>query len=868
MTKPYKVFISYTHADKIHLESLRNHFAVLERNGVVDLWCDKEIGAGDELEKEIIEKLNESDIFIFLVSSDFLASYYCIEVELEGALKKYDDGKARVIPIIIRDCDWKGCELSKFKVLPEDGKAVSSHSNLDGAWAQCIDEIRNALKKINHIVAPVNFENKVEAEGEVSSDFSEWLDNTEIVFQHRNKDEISLKDVFVYPDLGVMEKDDIRSEVVIPAASVIDFEKKFSAQTLILGSEQSGKTSLAKRYFFDSVDKNALPLFVDGYSVATTIDIPRTISSCVKEQYVDLDLERFTLSKKHKIAIIDNFEGLKFNLRYTRVFIERLFEVVDQMVVFCDAEIKYTDDRIAVFDEYEKLEIFLFGYLKREEVISKWNSIGVLETIPESELGARNDSSTMQVDSIIRKNVVPAKPIFILSILQSLESGKPSDFSLTSYGHCYQKLIADAFLKANIKFQEFTTYYNYLTQLANEIYVLGSYGIAMEELDGFKKKYSKVFIIDSHEEILNKLIESKILKQRNDRLYFGYKYIFYFYVAKYVAENITRRNSKKILSSLCEKIHAEKHANILIFITHHSKDQVILDEILMHASVIFDGRPQATLQGREIDRLRDTLEALPGAVIEQKNVDEEKHKQLAARDAIDKPGPEESIEEIQKEEELDSDFLSDINKSYRMIEVIGQIVRNRHGDLTKNELRDLINAGLGAGLRFLDFYIDLHSELEEETIDYVAAALGGVENLNDDEVGKTAKSIYLRLLYIVSFAVCRKLSFSMGAARLRELYDEVALANADSASIQLVNLTIQLEFGSNIPFKLIESLAVTYKDNILVRRLIEHIAIQHLYLHHTTIEEKQRLSAILGLPIREQRRLENQSEPKSLKSKK
>ena len=149
--------------------------------------------------------------------------------------------------------------------------------------------------------------------------------------------------------------------------------------------------------------------------------------------------------------------------------------------------------------------ILHFGYEKREELICKWNSIGVIETISNEELERLNKASRLQVDAIIRKNVVPSKPFFVLSILQLLETSRPSEFSLTSYGHCYHCLITEALRKANIPVPEFNTYINYLTQLASAIYRLGSTSIDKDQLTVFQGTYSKNFLIDSHKKVLNKL---------------------------------------------------------------------------------------------------------------------------------------------------------------------------------------------------------------------------------------------------------------------------------------------------------------------------------------------------------------------------
>jgi hypothetical protein len=513
--------------------------------------------------------------------------------------------------------------------------------------------------------------------------------------------------------------------------------------------------------------------------------------------------------------------------------------------------------------------ILRFGYAKREELISKWNSIGVIETISNEQLEKLNKASRLQVDAIIRKNVVPSKPFFVLSILQLLETSRPSEYSLTSYGHCYHYLITGALKNANIPVTEYNTYINYLTQLANAIYKLGSSSIDKDELADFQSAYSREFMIGSHEKVLSKLLETSLLKKKDGELSFGYKYIFYFYVAKYIAENITHENSKEVLSDLCDKIHTERHANILIFVTHHSKDEAIIDEILAHTSMIFDGQKEATLSVEDFSHMEDVLSNLPKTIIEQRNVESEKQKRLKRKDELEKPsGDDDDLLEEDLEESDQS--LAEINRSARMIEVIGQILRNRHGDLSKSDLKDFIESGFGSGLRFLDWYIRGYTAHEQEIIEIIEQKIIEIikdllkENkyFNDASLKKTARLIYVNRLYWTSFLVLNKLCYSMGSENLISLFKIVASENPDSAAIQIINLAIQLEFGNGIPFKLLKQLKNKYRGNFIAEKLLQKFAVGHVYLHYVSIEDKQRLSDLLGIKMSYQRQLENRSQVK------
>jgi hypothetical protein len=137
-----KAFISYSHRDAKALDRLHAHLAMLRRDGLIDAWYDHEILAGDEVDQEINSQLEESDLFLALVSPDFLNSNYCYEREMKTALKRHEEGSLRVIPIILEPCDWRASPLGNLKALPKDGKPISLWTNENVAYLDVVTEIR------------------------------------------------------------------------------------------------------------------------------------------------------------------------------------------------------------------------------------------------------------------------------------------------------------------------------------------------------------------------------------------------------------------------------------------------------------------------------------------------------------------------------------------------------------------------------------------------------------------------------------------------------------------------------------------------------------------------------------------------------
>jgi TIR domain len=126
-----EVFVSYAHEDADHVVSLSKQLALLQRQGVVDLWHDGRILPGSEWEKDIAEHLSSANVILLLVSADFLNSDYCWGVELQQALKRTD---AIVVPVITRPCLWTDAPFAHLNALPSEGRAVTTWENPEEAW--------------------------------------------------------------------------------------------------------------------------------------------------------------------------------------------------------------------------------------------------------------------------------------------------------------------------------------------------------------------------------------------------------------------------------------------------------------------------------------------------------------------------------------------------------------------------------------------------------------------------------------------------------------------------------------------------------------------------------------------------------------
>jgi len=146
MQEKINIFLSYAHEDDSLRNELMKHLKVLEREGLVNTWCDRNISAGTEWQKMIDTRLENADMILLLISPDFMHSDYCYSTEMKKALERHDTNKARVIPVLLRPVDWEIAPFSTLQILPTNAKAVTAWPNLDSAFEDVTREIRKIVE--------------------------------------------------------------------------------------------------------------------------------------------------------------------------------------------------------------------------------------------------------------------------------------------------------------------------------------------------------------------------------------------------------------------------------------------------------------------------------------------------------------------------------------------------------------------------------------------------------------------------------------------------------------------------------------------------------------------------------------------------
>jgi len=147
--EPVELFVSYSHNDAVWLGRLQPLLQFDNSKDKAYVWDDQKMKAGDRWDNAIKAALERMDVFVCLVSMEFLTSKYIRNVELPRALEREKATEIEIVPIVIHrnvplgdECP----ELLAFNSLPQWGKCWREYEGEPGDYGDAHGLIRVGLR--------------------------------------------------------------------------------------------------------------------------------------------------------------------------------------------------------------------------------------------------------------------------------------------------------------------------------------------------------------------------------------------------------------------------------------------------------------------------------------------------------------------------------------------------------------------------------------------------------------------------------------------------------------------------------------------------------------------------------------------------
>ncbi|MED4402069.1 metallophosphoesterase [Metabacillus fastidiosus] len=703
---------------------------------------------------------------------------------------------------------------------------------------------------------------------EVNNDFNIYLNDVGLTLNHPKKKTITLEDIYVFPDGKKLNFEESINDGIDELINLEDIKKiEEENKYIITGKEQVGKTTFCKVIYKHYYKNGYIPVLIDGRKLnKSSIDeFNKLVYKTFTIQYSNKTLEEFKqFSDLKKLIIIDNFDKAKLNSKYSMNLLVNINKYYKNILITGNELFKFqeflhsndiAEEELPHFDKYE---IMSFGHRLRGRLINKWNSLGDVESLDEKDLISRNDYFENTINTIIGNNYVPSVPFFLLVILQSLESGNSHNLSESTYGYYYEHLIRQAFININIRNEDIDAFYNYITELAFVFFNDKDIEKNGNELLKFHNWFAQEYIltIDFNKNI-SKLLEASVLENIGDVYRFKYKYTYYYFVARYLSINITETHIRKEISNMCSKLYLEEYANIIMFLTHLSKDPFILNELLINSEQIFNEFKPAQL-GEDVINLNKLIVDIPKLIIEDKDVQQHREEKLYEKDQIERSkmeiSPTNSNESLSLESELD--IIGRLNWSFKTLEILGQVLKNYYGSIKGKQKITLATEAYYLGLRSLGSFLSVIDTHSDSIIKEIEKVISEKNVTSKDEITKIATHFVFNVCSAISFQFIKKVSSSVGSDQLADVFERV-LQDNNTVAVNLIDLSIKLDHIQIIPFKEISEIKDELKkNNIIGYSLLRGLLVNHLYMFNTNFREKQRICDMLNISIESQRKKE------------
>ncbi|GGI12569.1 metallophosphoesterase [Gottfriedia solisilvae] len=717
---------------------------------------------------------------------------------------------------------------------------------------------------------------------QVNDSFEEFLDDISIPISHPRIANLSLQDIYVFPNVEEIIYQE-ESEVLMGHKDVPELLKsEREAHLLFTGDKDSGKTTLAKMLFRHFRNECCYPLYIDGETITPSLsrNTALLISKNIQNVYAEEQLEIYLqLSRNDRILIVDDWHRTKLNSQNKTRFLSEVSKYFKQVIFFSEINDNVTNtiELTSKDDQYNfrHFTINEFGHVKRDEFIEKWVSLGQTETIESNELIKEIDRLKRLIQPVIMQSFVPKFPLYLLIILKTIESGTPHNLEKSSNGYYFEILIKDSLASIEIENNETDKIYQYLTELAYEMLQKSKNSLTTQEWRDFHNSHLNYYDMNEDQlvfrEIQSKLEKEKVIRNKHSSYEFYYPYVFYFFIAQYFARNINRVKVREEISELCKKLHVTENANIIMFLTHLSKDEFIKDEVLSAAKQIFIKSAPLKIEG-DVSIINELCDDLSPIVLQDVNVREHRKKINQQLDELDRNKEKQfsldsALEQIAATDFTDDEELDDIsevmeqidmmNKGFKMLEIIGQILRNYYGSMSGIDKQNLCEEHYLLGLRISYSFIEDLSNQNENLVHYISSIIieKGIEH--PDRAERMAKRLLYSIGGFVAQGMIEKIGMTIGTQDLDRTFNRVK-QKLPYNSVELINLYIKIEYYDQFPYQELSDFIKNNYHNKIAVQILQSIVRRYLYMVEVNRAEKQRICDLVGIKFDPRLQLQQQ----------
>lgn len=700
-------------------------------------------------------------------------------------------------------------------------------------------------------------------------EFQEILDDPGAFFKHPARVNVSLTDIYVYPDLRKIGNGEDRRREFLSSRRLLAPEVTADG-VMIEGDEKAGCTSLLYQLYRQYHERGFAPLYLAGKDIKRVgdKDVDRLIMRAVETQYGADRVESFMqLSRSNKLLLLDDFDHSPMRAGDARADLlaclrKRFGHLVVTVGDMFEMREMLDGDATRALIALSHYKIQPFGHVLRGELISRWFSLGNDGTVDEAAAIARLDQAEKRMNAVMQKSVIPAIPLYLLTLLQSMDAGRSGDFKESALGYYYQYLLTEAFQASGVKPDKLTEHFQYAAYLAWEFHQQEKRELTESDLRSFNDRFSRFWHTVDFSPRIQVLLDARILCKAGGDFSFRYPYIYYYLKGQYLSENLGDQNIRSYIGHCCRHLYVREHANTVLFLAHHTNDDFVLKSIADALHNLFRDKSPVRFDGDTL-AVNNLIEEAPKLTYSGERPEEHRVRRNEIQDQLD-DGDDGLLES--EEESQDLSLIAQMMMLFKTTEILGQVLKNQYSKIQrarKSELlEDLFNGPLRAIKDFYSFF-ESHPDAFIAEID---AALQRKNKSQDRDARKLyAKKIVASLIHLVTFSFVLRAAQNASAESIQEDVRAV-VDKSGTPAFKMIELGILLDSPRSIPKTILKKLYRELKSDMVASRVIQMLVLNRLYMFRTTEQDMQWISQELGIDLAAQHAITYQEKKARLNS--
>lgn len=603
-------------------------------------------------------------------------------------------------------------------------------------------------------------------------------------------------------------------------------------------------------------DTGLLPVYVRGGDIKghTDKDFDAAVRKAVIEQYTSELLEKFNQAPNaKKVLLLDDLDDGPVRhaasraklLQAARTRFKYFVVTVSELFDFKSTVAPHAETELAGIREFR---VLAFGYTLRAKLIRRWFQRTAGDgSLDEAELLAGTDRAERLLDTVMKRNIVPSLPLYLLTLLQSIASGVSGGFEESGLGEYYDFLIKEGMRAAGIPKKDWGQVIEFCTHLAWQLHATENKEISMEELRAFAQRYSDDEVRVDLPSLLSDLLDARVLSQSGNYFRFRYHYIYYFLKGKYLSTRLDDLMVEAHVKEACAHLYVRENANTVLFLAHHAFDNPRFLQCVVDAlNAPFQGVAPIEFRNADTAKIGEFVRDLPALAYKGERPEDVRDHVNQKRDELD-DGSDGLVD--CKQEDAHEAFFPQMVALLKTVEILGQILKNQIANVTRAKRVELLQMLLKAPLRLVRAYFaQFLADKDEAQTELVEMLRTMNKEDSDEKRKKMAEKLLAQIMQISSFAFIAKAITSISSDELQEDIDSAA-KKVGTPAAKLIAAGVQLDSPRDLPRTELKALLSDIKDDFIAMRVLQMLTLRRLYMFRTTEQDKQWLASqsVLGL---------------------